>query len=71
MSDAQQGAPTVDRRALALWPGLDRGALRRCRHDPDRIARLVARTTSLSVDVIRTMLIRPLISREDAETWFG
>jgi hypothetical protein len=61
----------VDRRALALWPRLDRRALRRCGHDPYRIAMIVARRTSLTVEVIVGMLLGPTISDEEAATWFG
>ena len=46
----------VARRALALWPRLDRRALRRCRGDAARIARFVARRSSLPQDVIVGML---------------
>jgi hypothetical protein len=61
----------IDRRALALWPRLDVAALRRCRHDPRRIALLVSRRTSLSIDVITRMLTMPMVSAEEAATWFG
>ena len=46
-----------DRRALAMWPRLDRSALRHCRHDPRRIAALVSRRTSISVESILTILV--------------
>jgi hypothetical protein len=45
------------RRALALWPRLDREKLRRAKDDPRRIARLVARRTTLSVETIVLMLV--------------
>ncbi len=45
------------RRAIALWPRLDRERLRRTRGDPTRIARLVARRTTLSVETIVLMLL--------------
>lgn len=61
----------IDRRALALWPRLDTKALRRCGHDPRRIALLVARRTSLSVEVIRSMLVLPVVSDDEVATWFG
>ncbi len=61
----------MDRRALALWPGLDRRSLARCRHDPDRISALVARRTRLAPDVIRSLLNLPTVTAEDAATWFG
>ena len=46
-----------ERRALALWPRLDRERLRRTRGDPTRIARLVSRRTTLSVETIVLMLV--------------
>ena len=61
----------IDRRALLLWPKLDSRALRSCGHEPRRIARLVARRTSLAADAIVAMLIAPEVSAEEAETWFG
>ena len=62
---------TTERRALALWPRLDARALKRCGHDPQRIARLVARRTSLSLETIVGMLSMPLVTPQDRETWFG
>jgi hypothetical protein len=62
---------TIELRALALWPRLDAKALYRCRHDPQRIARLVARRTSLSLETILGMLSIPLVTPQDLETWFG
>jgi hypothetical protein len=59
------------RRALDLWPRLDRRALHRVRHDPTRIARLVARRTSLSVETIVQMLVTAQVTRVERETWFG
>ena len=44
------------RRALTLWPGLDRARLRQTRDDPLRIARLVATRTSLPLETILTLL---------------
>jgi hypothetical protein len=46
----------VRRRALLLWPGLDRRKLSRTGGRPRRVARLVERRTSLTVDVILGML---------------
>ncbi len=60
-------APTM--RALAMWPGLDRRALARCAGDPDRIARLVSRRTTLSETAIRMILIEG--EGLDRELWFG
>jgi hypothetical protein len=48
----------LTRRALALWPRLDEHALRRAQDDPMRVARLVAKRTSLPLDVILGMLLR-------------
>jgi hypothetical protein len=61
----------LERRALALWPRLDRRALHRCGGDPRRIARLVSRRTSLSIEMIVGMLGTPLVSRQEIESWFG
>ena len=62
---------TIERRALALWPRLDGRALRRCGGDPRRIARLVSRRTSLSIEMIVGMLGTPLVTRQEIESWFG
>ena len=43
-------------RALILWPRLDRRALRRCDHDPRRMAGYIARRTSLPLESIVSML---------------
>jgi hypothetical protein len=61
----------VARRAIALWPSLDRKALRRCEHDPRRIAALVARGTRLSPETILGMLTMRGLSAEEREDWFG
>jgi hypothetical protein len=45
------------RRALTLWPRLDREKLRRTHGDPRRIARLVAHRTTLSVETILMILV--------------
>jgi hypothetical protein len=45
------------RRALLIWPGLDRERLRRTHGDPWKIARLVAPRTSLSTESILTLLM--------------
>lgn len=44
------------RRALALWPGLDRSRLRRAGCDPRRIVRLVGERSAESPAVILAML---------------
>lgn len=59
------------RRALALWPRLDRAALRRCGDDPNRIATLVARRTSLPRESIVRLLAVPPVSADEGSTWFG
>ena len=62
----------VDLLALARWPGIDRHALARCRHDPKRIARLVARGSSLPIEAIRALLEVSAGPRVDeASHWFG
>jgi hypothetical protein len=61
----------VERRALALWPRLDRTALRRCRGDIDRIAQLVGRRTTLPPEAIRMMLAMPEVTDIEVMTWFG
>lgn len=61
----------LDRRALALWPRLKPNALRRCGHDPRRIAALVARRTSIPTEAILRLLTMPALSDDDVVTWFG
>ncbi len=46
----------VTRRAMAIWPRLDGPSLARCGDDPRKVAALVARRTSLPVEVILAML---------------
>ena len=48
--------PGCSVRAMFLWPGLDRSRLVRTHGDPVRIARLVARRTSLAEEVIALLL---------------
>ena len=43
-------------RAVGLWPRLERRKLARARHDPDRVAALVARRTSLSEEAILKLI---------------
>lgn len=50
-------ASTYQHRALMIWPGIDRSRLRRTQGDPWKIARLVARRTSLSTESILTLLM--------------
>ncbi len=47
------------RRALSIWPGLDRKRLRRTHGDPWKIAGLVAGRTSLTVEAILVLLMGP------------
>jgi hypothetical protein len=58
-------------RALNIWPRLDRRALSRCACDPGRIARVVARRTSLPLDAIVWLITRPSVTSIEVETWFG
>ncbi len=55
---AAPGIPDYRARALVLWPRLDPGKLRRTRGDVMRIARLVERRTSCSIEIIIGMLKR-------------
>jgi hypothetical protein len=64
-------AQALERRALALWPRLDRAALRRCRQDPGRIAALISRRTALSPESIKQVLLMPVVTDEEVSTWFG
>ncbi len=61
-ASGQTGAPATDpsvyqRRALLIWPGLDRVRLRRTHGDPWKIAGLVAGRTTLPVEAILTLLM--------------
>lgn len=51
--------PDYCSRALALWPRLERHRLARVRHDPRRVASLVARRTTLSRAAILQLLGAP------------
>jgi hypothetical protein len=64
-------AGSMERRALLLWPRLDRAALRRCNDDPDRITALVARRTTLPPDAIRSVLVMSSVTDDETATWFG
>lgn len=66
-----EGIGALERRALALWPRLDRGALRRCHNDAHRIAALVARRTTMPPEAILNVLTMPRVVDEDIDTWFG
>ncbi len=50
-------ASVYQRRALLIWPGLDRARLRRTHGDPWKIARLVGRRSSLPTESILTLLM--------------
>ncbi len=65
------GIGALERRALALWPRLDRAALRRCRSDAHRIAALVARRTTMPPEAIFNVLTMPSVGDDDIGTWFG
>jgi hypothetical protein len=58
-------------RALSIWPRLDRRALSRCACDPQRIATIVARRTSLPIEAILSLIVGPTASPLEVETWFG
>jgi hypothetical protein len=62
---------TLERRALMMWPRLEAAALRRCQHDPRRIAALVSRRTSIPPDAILRLLTMPVVSDDEVGTWFG
>ena len=51
--------PDYCSRALALWPRLERNRLARVRHNPSRVASLVARRTTLSRAAILQLLGAP------------
>ena len=65
---ARRASCAYGRRALALWPGLDRRALARCHCDPWRIAGIVARRTIMSREAIYALL---RMSDLDEELYFG
>lgn len=66
-----EGAGALERRAMALWPRLDRAALRRCHNDARRIAALVARRTTMPPEAIFNVLTMPSVADDDIDTWFG
>lgn len=65
------GAADLERRALALWPGLDRAALARCHNDARCIAALVARHSTLPPQTVASLLAMPRVADADIGTWFG
>jgi hypothetical protein len=54
------------RRALLIWPGLDRQRLRHTQGDPWRIAGLVSARTSLSMEAILVLLMGPELDAHQA-----
>jgi len=66
-----EGTDALERRAMALWPRLDRAALRRCHNDARRIAALVARRTTMPPEAIVAVLTMPRVADDDIGTWFG
>ncbi len=71
MIQHQDTAETIRRRALAVWPRLDPAALRRCGDDPECVANLVGRRSSLPHDAIVGILVMPKVTEDEARTWFG
>lgn len=63
------GGCDLPQRALLIWPRLDLRSLSRCGCDPRRIARLVARRTNLSVEVITAILVQA--DRAEPPFYFG
>lgn len=56
-ADPHFGEHDARRRALALWPRLDRRKLTRTCGDPVRVARLVSKRTSMPVESILVLLV--------------
>lgn len=71
MDQIRSSGGDFERRALALWPRLDRAALRRCHQDPERIAALVARRTAMPQEAIKSVLTMPSVSEDETRNWFG
>jgi hypothetical protein len=55
-------------RALSIWPSLDRRALSHCACDPQRIATVVTRRTSLPIEAIRSFIVGSTASPLEVET---
>lgn len=53
----ETASSAYQRRALLIWPDLDRARLRRTHGDPWKIAGLVAGRTNLSTESILTLLM--------------
>ena len=71
MSQPLEAADAIRRRALLVWPRLDPAALRRCGGDPERVAALVGRRSTLPREAIVGILTMPDISEVENRTWFG
>ena len=71
MSQPDIAAEAIRRRALLVWPRLDLAALRRCGSDPERIADLVGRRSSLPREAIVGILLMPVVTEVETRTWFG
>jgi hypothetical protein len=67
----RSAARRIEERALALWPRLDRRAMRRCAGDARCIVRIVSRRTALPADAIWHLLLMPLVTDEEGAAWFG
>jgi hypothetical protein len=59
------------KRAMLIWPRLDRRTLARCGCDLRRIAAYVARRTSLSVDAIAALLEESVRAESEPSFYFG
>jgi hypothetical protein len=64
-------ASRLEQRALALWPRLNRRAMKRCAGDAHCVVRVVSRRTNLPADVILGLLLMPFVSQDEGATWFG
>jgi len=47
---------TYTQRACTIWPRIPRRTLSRCQNDPARLARVIAKRTTLSQEAIVTLL---------------
>jgi hypothetical protein len=66
-----EGLGFLERRALGLWPRLDRASLRRCNGDVKRIAALVSRRTTMAPEAIVKVLLMPAVNDDEVVHWFG
>lgn len=71
MSQPVDAAEVLRRRALLVWPRLDAAALRRCGDDPNRVAALIGRRSTLAHETIVAILRMPVVTEVEAGTWFG